>query len=94
MPNKLHGIEPAGPFDRADAVRKLPERGYPLSDVLAVLNEIAANDFMKWFWGRNWRCKYVTLAIDTRDGGYVRLTDRDGSPITLDDFARQIRAES
>lgn len=67
-----------------------PPRGYALADVLPILQRIAANEIVDgWYWGRNFACKYVTLAIDTRDGGYVRLTDRDGNPISPAELARQ-----
>lgn len=69
---------------------ELPWRGYKLADVLPVLTRIGADDMDQWAWVRNSKCKYVRVAIDTRDGGYVRLFDRDEKAITLAEFERQL----
>ncbi len=42
-----------------------------------------------WSWCQNTRCKYVTLRIDMRDGGFV-LTDRDGKRISLKQLQWQV----
>jgi hypothetical protein len=68
-------------------------RGYRLADLMATLQRIAGNDWDDWTWCRNTRCKYVTLQIDTRDGGYVHIRDRDGNTLTIEDLARQYRGE-
>lgn len=69
----------------------LPWRGYKLSEALPILQKIASNDFDVWNWGRNTHCKYVTVEIDTRDGGFVRLKDRDGKAISIADVEFQYR---
>jgi hypothetical protein len=45
-------------------------------------------DSNRWSWARNGRCKYVTLHIDMRDGGFV-LQDRNGERISLDQLRYQ-----
>jgi hypothetical protein len=87
-------VEPASAVSPVPALIPIAEpwRGWTLSDVLPTLARIAANDFHDWTWCRNSGCKYLTIRIDTRDGGYVRIADRDGSVISLHDLAHQYRA--
>lgn len=68
---------------------ELPFRGYRLAEVLLVLAAITADDTGLWTWWKNSRCKYINLRIDTRDGGFVRIFDRDGHEITLDELKYQ-----
>lgn len=68
---------------------QLPFRGYRLAEVLPALQRIAGDDFRDWTWCRNMACKYVSVHIDTRGGGFVTLKDRDGNSLTLDELERQ-----
>lgn len=74
--------------------QKLPWRGYKLANVLPVLQIIASNNFEAWTWTANNACKYITVEIDTRDGGFVRLKDRDGNLLSLSDLEYQYRRAS
>ncbi len=49
---------------------------------------IDASLAMKWCWGLNTKCKYITVTIDMRDGG-CRLFDRDGNEITIEELQFQ-----
>lgn len=64
-------------------------RGTPLSEIIPALLDIASDDHKKWTWCLNTRCKYVRVEIDTRDGGFARISDRDGNKISLTDLKRQ-----
>lgn len=64
-------------------------RGVKLSKVLPVLQQIAASNPEEWIWWRNGECKYISLHIDTRDGGFCTIQDRDGNMIPLDQLERQ-----
>lgn len=64
-------------------------RGAELSSVLPVLQDIAAGTRDAWVWDRNPQCKYLTLEIDTRSGGLVRILDRDGSLISVAELRDQ-----
>jgi len=57
----------------------------PAQEVL----DIVSNE--DWCWGRNSKCKYIDLRIDTRDGHCV-IQDRNGVVISLDDVKYQCGA--
>ena len=42
----------------------------------------------KWKWGKNSRCKYIELRIDTRSGE-CQIKDRDGELISLEQLMYQ-----
>lgn len=41
----------------------------------------------RWSWAKNWRCKYIDLRIDMRDGGFIMLAS--GERISLDQLKYQ-----
>ncbi len=88
MPETV-GDHPFLPPTKTPAGHVLPWRGYPLSDVLPILLRIAGNHFAEWTWSKNTQCKYVDIRIDTRDGGFVTLRDRDGNLMRIEDVAYQ-----
>lgn len=47
-------------------------------DVVSIVRAAVAK---KWQWTKNFRCKYITVRIDMRDGGCI-IMDRDGERIT------------
>lgn len=47
----------------------------------------------KWSWARNWKCKYVELRFDMRDGGFI-LRDDSGQRISLEALKHQTVFES
>ena len=67
----------------------LPWRGYKLSEVLPILQQIASEE---WTWCRKTQAKYITLTMDTRDGGFVRIMNRDGNLLTIDELRYQYSA--
>ena len=61
-----------------------------LLEFVTVINELSGNtrQLDKWNWLSNPACKYVSIRVDMRDGGFV-LLDRDGNRITLDQLKGQ-----
>lgn len=59
-----------------------------LDEVIRVIKEQSHPD-SEWCWAYNARCKYVSLRIDMRDGGFI-LLDRYNKRISLDDLKWQI----
>lgn len=61
-----------------------------LQEVLKVIASIGQFPPDGWHWtqSRGWRCKYIGLQIDMRDGGFT-LTDREGRRISLDELRYQ-----
>jgi len=61
--------------------------GYPwirLDDVVKIVRD------PNWSWGRNNRCKYITLRVDTRTrSNLCVIYDRYGDPLTLDELRHQ-----
>jgi hypothetical protein len=64
-----------------------------LDEVIALIKRLTDNDRFndkgewkpnanRWAWIHNNRCKYISLRIDMRNGGFVIL-DRDGERISL-----------
>jgi len=45
-----------------------------------------------WRWARNMECKYISLRIDMRDGGFI-LCDKSGNRISLDRLKWQYRSK-
>lgn len=43
-----------------------------------------------WWWGKNSKCKYISIHIDTRDGHAI-LIDRTGKQITIDELLYQYK---
>ena len=64
-------------------------RGAKIADVLPVLEKISAG-FHSWYWGYNSQCKYLRISIDTRDGGYVIIRDRDDNLLSIADVEVQL----
>ena len=76
--------------DTDDCIEKYGNwQGAHLKDVLPLLSEIAENDYDRWMWYRNPPCKYLTLRMDTRDGGRVRIFDRDQKLISIQEAMLQ-----
>lgn len=48
--------------------------------------------FEGWQWINNSRCKYISLRIDMRDGGFI-IVDRDGTRISFDQLKYQYGQE-
>lgn len=71
------------PRRKRNPFNKNYDRGIKLKDLLPVLQDISSNELSRWSWADNFRCKYITLGIDTRDGGYVKILDHDGKEISL-----------
>jgi len=42
----------------------------------------------RWAWFKNSKCKYISLRIDMRDGGFIIL-DRDDNRISLEELKSQ-----
>lgn len=66
-----------------------------MNEVIKTLGQLSNpnNDIFKdWNWSRSegMRCKYITIQIDMRDGGFI-LKDRDGKSISLEQIRRQER---
>lgn len=66
---------------------------HPIGDlkaVLEVIKSIGPVPSKGWHWSlsRSWRCKYIHLQIDMRDGGFT-LSDRDGFRISPDELRYQ-----
>ena len=53
-----------------------------LSQLVEVVKFCTQPDFV-WSWSRTpgWKCKYVDVRIDMRDGGFI-LSDKDGNRIS------------
>lgn len=64
-------------------------RGAKISAVLPVLQAIAEGKRDVWSWDRNPQCKYLRFDIDTRDGGYVRIYDRDDNLVSVEEVEFQ-----
>lgn len=47
-----------------------------LEAFVAVIKKLSAPD-SGWAWARNWNCKYITLRIDMRDGGFILANDKE-----------------
>lgn len=62
----------------------------PATEVLRALRRMRRSG---WNWGRNFRCKYIDVRIDTRSGRCF-VMDRDGKFITLDQLAWQYSKET
>jgi hypothetical protein len=52
-------------------------RGGKLKDFLPILQKIATGDMDEWYWGYNPQCKYISIHMDTRDGDYVSVFERE-----------------
>jgi hypothetical protein len=77
---------------------------HPLCDldrVIEVLKDLAEPDphgkdgseipgLRYWTWIKNTKCKYVSIRIDMRDGGFV-LLDRGGKRVLLKDIEHQAK---
>ncbi len=68
-----------------------------LLDVIGEIREMTkgpyeGTDSEKWSWVRNMHCKYVTIRIDMRDGGFV-LCNRYGQRISMDELRWQYNSE-
>lgn len=53
---------------------------------------VQSDDTNAWSWAYNWKCKYVNLRFDMRDGGFI-LTNDDGERISLKQLEYQRGAE-
>ena len=65
--------------------KQLAEKWDHYDRILVILTRNRSGD---WGWGRNGRCKYITLTIDTR-GYSVQIKDRDGESITIEELENQ-----
>ncbi len=65
--------------------KKANNRWDSISDFKSVLDLMFDN---KWEWTKNFRCKYVGLRVDMRDGGCL-LFDRNGVRISPQQLAYQ-----
>ncbi len=65
-----------------------------LQQILSVIRDIGELPSKGWHWtmSRSWRCKYIDLRIDMRDGGFI-LKDRNGTRISLDELRNQTTSE-
>lgn len=65
-------------------------------EVVEVIKKLSAcqdkGDFKTWSWtkSRDWRCKYISLHIDMRDGGFT-IRDKDGYRISLEELKFQYK---
>ena len=64
-------------------------RGLKITDVLPVLERISKDNFDEWTWCYNSPCKYFDILIDTRNGGWVHIKDRDGNLLSLEEVEYQ-----
>jgi len=55
---------------------------------ISFIKEATKDEFDGWSWIKNGRCKYISLRIDMRDGGFIIL-DRDGNRISLEELKHQ-----
>jgi len=62
-----------------------------LDKVVSAIKELRSEN-SKWSWARNMRCKYITLRIDMRDGGFI-ITDRDGNRISIEAVKWQYKGD-
>lgn len=58
-----------------------------LKDTIALIEQMAEHGGT-WQWWKNPECKYVSIRIDMRDGGFIIL-GRDGKRISLADIQYQ-----
>lgn len=65
-----------------------------LNEVLKVIASIGLVPSKGWHWtrSRSWRCKYIDLRIDMRDGGFI-LMDQAMRRISLDELRYQSRRD-
>jgi hypothetical protein len=61
--------------------------------LVAVIKEQTKPD-TDWSWvrSRGWRCKYIEIRIDMRDGGFV-ICDKDGVRISLEELQYQYKRD-
>ena len=66
-----------------------PDRWIPIEKIMEVVNVSKDEDDHSWYWGGNFKCKYIELRIDMRDGCCL-LKDRKGNEITLKQLKHQV----
>lgn len=59
---------------------------YKIEHIIPILQKISDKE---WKWYKNDQLKYVTLCIDTRDGGITAIKDRDGNYVTVEQLVTQ-----
>lgn len=60
-----------------------------VGSVLPVLDAASKGE---WSWLNNFKCKYLEIRIDMRDGGCI-IRDRNGNRINPEDLAHQLGGE-
>ena len=87
--NAAEQIRQAEQATRAEWPQRGPDFNLWASDAARFVRLVQANPRL---WGKNSQLKYLMLRIDTRDGCYFRLEDRDGQDISPDTVMDAIRA--
>lgn len=59
-----------------------------ISEVIALIQELSAKYNPKWNWLNSPECKYISLKIDMRDGGFI-IMDREGNRISVEQLSYQ-----
>lgn len=63
----------------------MPTKWIEFEKIMAVVQKAREG---AWDWGRNPQCKYIDVRLDMRDGHCI-ISDRDGTPITLEELEYQ-----